>query len=145
MRRVVIDARESGTTTGRYVDKLIENLHRLKPEIEFVILSKTPRIEFFKTIAPGFKIARCDIREFTFSEQYSYVWKLYGIKNDLVHFTMIQQPVLYFGKAVTTIHNLTTSRFRNPAKNRLLFAFKQLVYKWVVKRVARKSERLIVP
>lgn len=143
--RIVIDARESGTSTGRYVDKLVENLRKLKPEIEFIILTKSPRIEFFKEIAPNFKIVRCDIKEFTFSEQYSYVWKLYGIKNDLMHFTATQQPVLYFGRSITTIHDLTTARFRNPAKNWLIFSLKQMVYKWVIKRVARKSERLIVP
>jgi len=38
---------------------------------------------------------------------------------------------------------LTTARFRNPSKNRLVFKLKQLIYRWVIKRVARKSVRVI--
>lgn len=145
MARIVIDGRNSGTSTGRYVDKLVENLQQLKPDIEFTILAKSGRLEFFKEIAPGFKTVRCDIQEFSFAEQYGYVWQLYGIKNDLVHFTMTQQPVLYFGKKITTIHDLTAAYWRNPAKNRLIFWIKQRVYRWVVKRVAKHSARIIVP
>lgn len=143
--KIVIDARESGTSTGRYVDKLIENLHALKPDVEFLILTKSHRIDFFKQIAPGFKVKRCDIREFTFAEQYSLVWQMYGIKNDLVHFSMTQQPVLYFGKSITTVHDLTTAYFKNPAKNRVVFGFKQRVYRWVIKRAAKKSAAIITP
>lgn len=141
----MIDARESGTSTGRYVDKLVENLHSLKSGLEIIILTKSPRMDFFKQTAPNFKTIRCDIREFSFAEQYGLVWKIYGIRNDLVHFTMTQQPVLYFGNKVTTIQDLTTTRFRNPAKNWLVFSFKQLVYKWLVKRVAKKSAYVVVP
>ncbi len=143
--RIIIDARESGTSTGRYIDKLVENLHALKSKDEFVILAKRHRLDFFKNIAPDFKIVRCDIQEFSFAEQYSFVWKLYSIKNNLVHFGMTQQPILYFGSSITTIHDLTTARFRNPAKNRLVFGFKQMVYKRVIKRVAHKSAYVITP
>jgi glycosyltransferase involved in cell wall biosynthesis len=143
--RVIIDARESGTSTGRYIDKLVEYLHKLKPEFEIVILAKSHRLEFFKAIAPRFKVERCDYKEFTYGEQYGLTWQLYGMKADLVHFNAPQQPVLYFGRAVTTVHDLTTIRFNNPSKNYLVYKFKQRVYKWVVKRVAKKSIRLITP
>ena len=143
--KVVIDARESGTSTGRYVDKLIENLHALKPDVDFLILAKSPRLDYFKELAPNFHTKRCDVREFSFAEQYSLVWKIYGIKNNLVHFTMTQQPVLYFGKKITTVHDLTTAYYRNPAKNRLIFWVKQRVYRWVIRRVAKSSARIIVP
>jgi glycosyltransferase involved in cell wall biosynthesis len=143
--KIVIDARESGTSTGRYVDKLIEHLHALKPNIEFLILTKTPRVEFLKKIAPDFQVKKSDIKEFTFAEQYSLVWQLYGIKNDLVHFTMTQQPVLYFGNKVTTVHDLTTAYFRNPAKNRAVFWIKQRVYRWVIRKDAQKSTQFVVP
>lgn len=143
--RIVIDARESGTSTGRYIDKLVEYLHGLKPSYEFVVLTKATRVEFIKTIAPDFEIVESNYKEFTFAEQIGFLRQLNGLKADLVHFGMTQQPVLYRAMAVTTIHDLTTTRFTNPDKNWLAFKFKQQVYKWVVKRVARKSERLIVP
>jgi glycosyltransferase involved in cell wall biosynthesis len=145
MAKILIDARESGTSTGRYIDKLLENLHALKSGDNFTVLTKKHRIEAVKKIAPSFEVVESNYKEFTFSEQFRYVWQLYGIKNDLVHFGMAHQPVLYFGDCVTTVHDLTTARFRNPAKNFLVFKFKQLVYKLVIKRAAKKSKHIIVP
>jgi glycosyltransferase involved in cell wall biosynthesis len=46
---------------------------------------------------------------------------------------------------VTTIHDLTTLRFDNPAKNKLAYKFKQQVYKQVIKRSARRSAYVITP
>jgi len=57
---------------------------------------------------------------------------------------MVQQPVRYSGKVVTTMHDLTTTRFKNPDKNPVVFTAKQQVYKWVNKEVAKKSEYIIV-
>ncbi len=143
--KIVIDARESGTTTGRYVDKLVENLHQHKPPFEVVVLTKSPRIEYFKAVAPNFKVIRSDYKEFTFSEQLGLAWQIYKLRPDLVHFANTNQPILYFGKTVTTIHDLTTARFTNPAKSWLAFKAKQLVYKTVVNIVVRKSKALLVP
>lgn len=145
MKKIVIDARESGTTTGRYVDKLIEYLHKLEPEYEIILLTKTPRIEFMKTIAPDFEVVESNYKEFAFAEQIGLLRQLNKLEPDLAHFSMTQQPVLYRGKAVTTIHDLTTTRFTNPGKNWLVYKFKQQVYKWVIGWVAKKSEALITP
>lgn len=145
MERIVIDGRESGTSTGRYVDKLIEYLHKLEPEYEIIVLTKPARIDFMKAVASGFKVLESNYKEFTFAEQIGFLRQLNKLEPDLVHFSMTQQPVLYKGKVVTTIHDLSTARFNNPTKNWLVFKFKQQVYKWVIKRVANKSEVLITP
>src|SRR5260221_243484 len=100
MAKIVIDARESGTSTGRY-------LHKLRPEFEIVILAKSPRLEFFKKNAPGFKVVRSDFKEFSFAEQIGFLRQLKTLRADLVHFTMTQQPVRYKGRKLTTIHDLT--------------------------------------
>lgn len=143
MPRVIIDARESGTSTGRYIDKLIEYLHKLKPEFEIIILTKRPRIDYLSKLAPNFKIIESNFKEFTFAEQLGFLKQLRSLNADLVHFSMPQQPVLYRGKAVTTFHDLTTTRFSNPVKNHLIFGMKQIAYKWLIKRVARKSKHII--
>ncbi len=145
MTRIVIDARESGTSTGRYIDKLVENLALLKPQADFTVLTKKHRLDATQKLAPNFEVVESNYKEFTFSEQFRYVWQLYGIKNNLVHFGMTQQPVLYFGKKVTTIHDLTTARFRNPAKNIIIYKAKQFVYKFVIKAVTKTSSAIIVP
>lgn len=143
MPRVVIDARESGTSTGRYIDKLIEYLAKLKPAFEIVLLTKPHRVNYLEQVAPGFQVLEADYKEFTFAEQLGFKHFLKSLKADLVHFSMPQQPIWYRGKVITTIQDLTTIRFTNPNKNRLVFKFKQLVYKYVMKRVARKSVALI--
>lgn len=141
--RLVIDARESGTTTGRYVDKLIEYLAKSKPDFEVFVLAKTHRLEFMQQIAPGFKVVKSNYKEFTFAEQLGLAWQLYKLRPDLVHFSMPQQPLLYFGKSVTTFHDLTTIRFNNPAKNWFAYKIKQLVYRWVIRWAAHKSKALL--
>jgi glycosyltransferase involved in cell wall biosynthesis len=73
------------------------------------------------------------------------LWQLLVIQPDLVHFSMVQQPVLYLGKVVTTMHDLTTLRFSNPSKNPLAFWIKQRVYYWVNFVAAHKSKAIITP
>lgn len=145
MKRIVIDARESGTTTGRYLDKLIEHTHRLKPAYEIILLTKPHRVDFFKQIAPTYNVIETPYEEFTFGEQLGFRKQITELNADLVFFPMVQQPVRYQGKVVTTMQDLTTIRFRNPAKNWFVFTAKQQVYKWVNKRVAKKSVAIITP
>src|SRR3990167_10594431 len=131
MPRIVIDARESGTSTGRYIDKVIEHLSKLKSEHQFIVLTKEHRIKYIKKVAPNFDIIESPYKEFSFSEQIDLLKQIKKLNADLVHFGMVQQPILYRGKVVTTMHDLTTARFTNPSKNWLVFKFKQQVYKWV--------------
>ena len=83
-------------------------------------------------------------KEFTFAEQLNFAWLLYKQKADLVHFAMAHQPLLYLGRSVTTIHDLTTARFVNPDKNPYVFFVKQQIYKLVVWYAAYKSRLVIV-
>lgn len=143
--RIVIDARESGTTTGRYVDKLIENLQKIDIQNDYQILYKSHRLGIGLTTAKNFHEVACDIKEFTFAEQLKLKSQIKKLKPDLVHFTMVQQPILYRGAVVTTMHDLTTLRFMNPMKNAVILKFKQFVYKYVNKIAARKSRMVITP
>jgi glycosyltransferase involved in cell wall biosynthesis len=43
------------------------------------------------------------------------------------------------------MHDLTTTRFRNPIKNQLVYAIKQQIYKQVTVRAARKSAAIFTP
>jgi glycosyltransferase involved in cell wall biosynthesis len=143
MSRVVIDARESGSSTGRYIDKVLENLSQIKPNLDITVLTKPPRVESLKALAPNFTIIESPYKEFTFDEQLGFKKQLKAQRADLVHFGMVQQPVMYRGRTVSTIHDLTTLHFTNPDKNHVVFKLKQVVYRYVVGRVARKSEIII--
>lgn len=145
MDKIVIDARESGTSSGRYIDKLVEYLGKSRPKYHIVVLTKPKRMEFMKSIAPKFEVIESPYKEFTFAEQFRLYKQITNIKPDLVHFAFAQQPILYRGKVLTTFHDLTTIRFRNPAKNPFVFVLKQKVYSWVIKIAARKSVAVLSP
>jgi glycosyltransferase involved in cell wall biosynthesis len=145
MKHIVIDARELRTSTGRYVERLIHYLQGVDYANHYTILLKPQDMDGWHADSPNFKKVACPHKEFTFDEQLGFLAQLDEIKADLVHFPMVQQPVLYQGRVVTTMQDLTTIRFKNPAKNPLVFTAKQQVYKWLNKRVAHKSAALIAP
>ena len=145
MKKLVIDARQSGETTGRYIDKLIEYLYKLSVPYAVTIITKPHREEYIKNIAPKFRVVTTDFKEFTFDEQIAFKKQLESLAPDLVHFGMVQQPIRYKGKVVTTMHDLTTLRFLNPAKNTAILKAKQVVYARVNKTVAKKSLAIFTP
>jgi glycosyltransferase involved in cell wall biosynthesis len=144
-KHIIIDARELRSSTGRYMERLLHHLQAIDHDNHYTVLLKPRDLAGWQPDSPNFTPLACPYAEFGFGEQLGFKRQLDGLKADLVHFGMTQQPVRYHGKAVTTIHDLTTLRFTNPDKNRLVFALKQQVYKHVVKRVAHKSAAIITP
>jgi glycosyltransferase involved in cell wall biosynthesis len=145
MRRIVIDARELTTSSGRYVERLLRYLQELDREHGYALLLKPADMGGWQATNPNFEKLACPYKEFTFGEQLGLWRQVRGLRADLVHFTFPQQPIWYRGKTITTVHDLTTLRFNNPDKNRLVFKFKQRVYGFVIKRAARKSAAVITP
>ena len=145
MSRIVIDAREWSGSTGRYIRNLVRQLEVLAPaDDEYTVLMKPSDLGTWEPSKPNFRKLACPWREFTLLDEQLRFWRqLRGLKPDLVHFSKDHQPVLYRGAVVTTMHDLTTARFYNPAKLWPVFKFKQLVYRWVVKRVARQSAAIL--
>ena len=143
--RIVIDARELRTSTGRYVERLLYYLQELDNDYKFTVLLKSKDLEGWKPTNRRFTAVVCRYKEFTFAEQLGMWRQLHSLKPDLVHFPIVQQPILYRGKVVTTMQDLTTTRFRNPSKNWFAFTIKQMVYKWVNRIVAHKSNVVMTP
>lgn len=146
-KTIVIDARELRTTTGRYVERLLHYLQEVDndPKHRYVVLLKPKNMENWAPTNKNFTKMACWYKEFTFGEQLGLAWQLYRLKPDLVHFTMVQQPILYHRAVVTTMHDLTTLRFTNPDKNSTVFKIKQWVYKWVNLIAAKKSRAILTP
>lgn len=142
MSRIVIDARELRTSSGRYVERLLHYLQQADSINEYKVLLKPSDIAGWKPIATNFEPIACRYKEFTFGEQLGLLAQIQSLKPDLVHFTFPQQPTLYRGRSVTTIHDLTTLRFNNPDKNIFIFKIKQFVYAQVIKRAARHSAKV---
>ncbi len=143
--KIAIDARELRTTTGRYIERMLHYLQQIDTGNDYLILLKPKDIDGWVPTNPRFTKIPCPYKEFTFDEQIGFKKQLESLKPDLVHFPIVQQPVWYTGRVITTMQDLTTIRFKNPAKNPFIFWVKQQVYKCVNKRVARKSVALITP
>lgn len=142
--KIVIDARELRTSSGRYVERLLHYLQNINQH-DYIILLKPEDMAGWQPHNPRFKKVACPYKQFTFSEQWGLMRQIRSLQADLVHFPFVQQPILYRRKVVTTMQDLTTIRFRNPSKNIIVFTLKQQVYKWLNKRVAHKSARIITP
>lgn len=145
MSKVVIDAREIDTSTGRYIQNLIHYLQKIDNTNNYAILLKPTDMNKWEPTNPNFIKIECPYKEFTFGEQFGFKRQLKSLKPDLVHFGMVQQPILYRGNSVTTMHDLTTTRFKNPAKNPVVYWVKQQVYKVVNWYVPHKSRYIITP
>lgn len=141
--KIAIDARELRTSTGRYVERLLHYLQSIDTEHDYVVLLKPNDVAGWQPTNPRFTVVICPFKPFTFGEQLGFLRQVRSLKADLVHFPMVQQPVLYRGKVVTTMNDLTTARFPNPTKHPIVFGVKQRVYRWVNKRVARKSAAVL--
>ncbi|MDB5170475.1 MAG: glycosyl transferase family 1 [Candidatus Saccharibacteria bacterium] len=145
MAKIAIDARELRTSSGRYVERLLKYLQTLESNHQYIVLLKPQDMDGWDPVSPNFTKVSCDHKEFTFDEQMGFREQLDRLQADLVHFTFPQQPILYRGKTVTTVHDLTTLRFHNPDKKRTSFVIKQKIYAQVIKRAARKSTAVITP
>lgn len=143
---IVIDARPIARSTGRYVFKLVENLARIDTHNRYTVLVWSDFDQNSLPLPANFSYLIADYPvNGSLKEQLNFYWLLKRLKPDLVHFGMTQQPFLYRGAKVTTIHDLIALRFKNPAANRLVFRVKQSVYGRLVKHAARTSRQLVVP
>ncbi len=143
MAKIAIDAREIDSGTGRYIECLLSCLQKIDKVNQYLVLLQPADMAKWEPTNSNFVRVACPHNKFTFDEQLGFKKQLKDLKPDLVHFCMAQQPILYRGKCVTTIHDLTGIRFKNPAKNAGIIWFKQQVYKFVIKRAAKKSEFVI--
>lgn len=145
-KHIVIDARIRRTSTGRYTDRLLEHLQDIDQFNRYTVLLQPddpwqPRAQNFHTEACGFA-------QFSFNplEQIRFALLLHKLRPNLVHFTMTQQPLLYFGKVVTTTHDLTMFSFvRRGTTPMPIYKLKMYLYRFLFWAVHHKSRYIIVP
>jgi glycosyltransferase involved in cell wall biosynthesis len=145
-KHIVIDARIRRSSTGRYVDQLVEHLQDIDTYHRYTILVAPD--DAWKMKAKNFHPLPCPFPQFSWNplHEIRFAWQLYRLKPDLVHFSMAQQPLLYFGKIVTTTHDLTMFQFvRRGSTPRPIFWLKMRFYHFLVWWSHHKSGRIIVP
>lgn len=142
---IAIDARIISSSTGRYIERLLTYLQDIDTENHYSILVRKKDMGFWKPRNKNFEIVEADFPDYSLAEQIGLLRLLNRLQPDLVHFCMPQQPVLYRGAKVTTIHDLTLLKTYNSDKNWLSYHFKQLIGRVVFRLVIKKSKKIIVP
>lgn len=145
MARIAIDARIINSSTGRYVERLLTYLQDIDRENEYIVLVPTKDLGYWQPKNKNFSVRVADYASYSLGEQLGFARLLNSLRPDLVHFCMPQQPVLYRGAHVTTVHDLTLLKTYNSDKNWLYYHFKQLVGGVVFWVVARTSRHILVP
>lgn len=143
--KIVIDARIIDSSTGVYVQRLLHFLHEVDTKNDYVVVAPLKTIDMWRDRYPHFDWQIADQPPYTFAEQFSFAWQLYRLKADLVHFTMPQQPFLYFKPAVTTIHDTTLVRFDNIDINPVIYKIRKAIFSVLLRVVSRRSKAVLVP
>lgn len=142
---IAIDARIINSSTGRYIERLVTYLQAIDTTNRYSILVRKKDEYFWKPTNKNFHVVVADYADYSFGEQLGFKRFLDNLKPDLVHFCMPQQPILYRGAAVTTMHDLNLLKTYNSDKNWLMYHAKQLVGRYVFKRIAKTNKHIIVP
>jgi glycosyltransferase involved in cell wall biosynthesis len=145
-KKIVIDARNRRSSTGRYTDRLIENLQDIDNTNNYTILIEPG--DNWRMKNKNFRTVPCRFAQFSFNplDQIAFAWQLHRLKPDLVHFTMTQQPLLYFDRIVTTTHDLTMLEHTRPSRfPAWLHSIGMVLYRFLFWWSHRKSDRIIVP
>ena len=142
---IAIDARIINSSTGRYVERLLHYLEKIDRDNHYTILVRAKDETYWTPSSNNFTVRVAEFDNYSLAEQTGFKRFLDDLKADLVHFCMPQQPVLYTGAKVTTVHDLTLLNTYNSDKPWLAFKFKQLVGRFVFKKVGRDSRFIITP
>ena len=145
-RHIIIDARIRRSSTGRYVDQLVEHLQDVDHNNRYTVLVAPD--DTWQMHSPNFHTLPSPFPQFSFNPLHDlrFAFQLYRLGPDLVHFSMTQQPLLYFGNIVTTTHDLTMLHFIRRGTTPLpIYWFKNTMYRFLLWFAHRKSKRIIVP
>ena len=146
--RIVIDARNThGSGIYRYAFKLVEHLQEIDTEREYVVLAGRRALEKLPLAAPNFTACAADHGIYSVGEQVGLLRTLRRLAPDLVHFLSFNAPVLYRGRRVTTVHDLTYLEFpsvRDPSSlGRARYRAKHLAMRAVLRTSLRRSQAVI--
>lgn len=144
---IVIDARSRPSSTGRYIDRLLQHLQAIDRQNSYSVLLRPG--DSWQPEADNFSVVNCPFAQFSFNplDQFSFARFIKQLKPDLVHFGMTpQEPVLYRGKRVTTTHDLTMLRFTRAGKlPGWLHALRMAGYRYLLKTSLNLADSILTP
>ena len=140
--KIGIDARfiSNGSGLGRYAYKLLEFLLKLDTQNEYVVIVYKGEEKFVDYKYGKYRVIGVDFQHYSMAEQWGYWNFLNQLKCDLVHFTNFNHPILYRGKFVVTIHDLTLLFYPGRVRRKWISEFG---YKLVMKSAVLNSAKII--
>lgn len=135
----------SNAGLGRYSSEVLKNLLAISgEEFKFIILVM-PGTKFEPALKEAIgkkeslvEVIEFDAKHYSLREQTALRKLLNEIKPDLVHFTNLNHPVMYKGKFIVTIHDLTLFDYAERAGS-----FKKFAYSYVIKKAAQNSQKIL--
>lgn len=147
MAKIAIDVRKISYPSGpgRYALELVQNLEAVDKTNRYSIIVLKDDVGFYTPKNKNFKVVVADYPHYTFKEQWGMYKFLKELKPDLVHYYMPQQPLLYTGPSIATVHDLNQLRLKDNDMNPLVLRFKQLVFVFLLLVVAWRSKKIVAP
>lgn len=146
---IVIDARTGdGTGISRYSLNLVRELEKLPADYRFTVLLGPVDFPKWKPHDQRFTKILAPYKHYSLGEQVGLLRLLYSLKPDLVHFTAFNAPVLYFGKRIFTIHDLTLIHFKNIRSSwthKLIYPVKYWIMRFILRCSVMRSVAIIAP
>lgn len=143
---IAIDARIINSSTGRYIERLLTYLEKLDSPHQFSVLVRKKDRDYWRPTKSNFKVIVADYHQYTFAEQIGFNIFLNNLGADLVHFCMPQQPLMYSGTSVTTVHDLNLIRItENEGMSLPILKFKQGIFAYLLRYVTKKSAYILTP
>lgn len=146
--RIVIDARNAhGSGIYRYSFQLVEQLQAIDTTREYVVLLGHRAFESWHLRSSNFRSRLAGEPIYSVGEQSALLRTLSSLRPDLVHFTSFNAPVLYGGRRVTTVHDLTYLDFPSLRDStplgRLRYRGRDLAMRAVLSASLRRSSAVI--
>ena len=137
--RIVLDARTIRSSSGRYVDGLLRHLPQAGPDYDYIALVR-PGDESLVKPAANLTAMTAPFADFSWREQIGLRRLLDRLRPDLVHFCFPQHPLLYRGRFVVTIHDLTMLDF---GPGGLTGRLKKSVFAQIIRRAGQRADLII--
>lgn len=143
---IAIDARLINQTgVGRYIRNLLTEIAKIDKRNKYSVIMR--RVDFRTISLPaGFRKIGFDVRWHTVAEQIRMPLLMRRLRPDILHVPYFNFPVLYGGKTVMTIHDLTYLSYVTGRATTLpfpLYEVKKLAYRFVVRQGIFRSTRII--
>ncbi len=147
--RILIDARLYGLENagiGRYLINLIDNLKEIDRINTYVVLLKK---EYFDqlNLPNNWNKVLANISHYTIEEQIQLPKLIGNERPNLVHFPHINIPILYKGRFIVTIHDMTMHFQKTDATTLPVYKylFKRVPYKLAFRKAVTKSKMILTP